>query len=398
MERASQGDRLLSSGEEAGSAPEDRKFRPDVEGLRAVAIVLVVLIHVGIPEAQGGFVGVDVFFVISGFVITGLLLRERQSSERINFLTFYARRARRILPAALLVIIVSLIATAVLLGGRDTIATASDSRWTIVFLGNIHFASVDPNILFGRPSPLGQFWSLAVEEQFYLLYPALFVALIALGGIWSRRTKLAVGLAAVAVCSFAYSVASTRLGELGAYDSTFARAWELAVGALVALGANHVKRLPSVVATALTWLGVGMILCAAVTFSARTVYPGYAAAVPVLGAALVIAAGTAVPRFGAEYVLRLRPFQWLGRLSYSWYLWHFPILFIAAERAHSTVSGLSPAYRLGLTLLGLGLAAASYYLVENPVRHSKRLAGDPRATVVGATLLMASCFAFTYAF
>ena len=166
---------LLPAGEESGTAPEDRAFRPDVEGLRAVAILFVVMLHFGVPHLAGGIVGVDVFFVISGFVITGLLLREVESTSRISFLPFYARRARRLLPLALLVIVVSMIATAAIASRSVTVSVASDGRWSALFLANFHFASVFPNVLIKRESPISAYWSLAIEEQFYLLYPAFFL-------------------------------------------------------------------------------------------------------------------------------------------------------------------------------------------------------------------------------
>ncbi len=173
--------RLLANGEEAGSPPGDRRFRPDVEGLRAVAIVLVVCFHAGFRQVRGGFVGVDVFFVISGFVITGLLLRERSGTGRTDVAAFYARRARRILPAAVLVVVVTVVVSAVLLSHADAVIAASDGRWASLFLADAHDARVLPNILTVRYDPLGQFWSLAVEEQFYLVYPAvvIVVALVA---------------------------------------------------------------------------------------------------------------------------------------------------------------------------------------------------------------------------
>jgi len=195
-------ERFLPSGEEAGTAPEDRAFRPDVEGLRAVAIILVVLYHCGVPHMGGGFVGVDVFFVVSGFVITGVLLRERRSAGRISFLTFYARRARRILPAAILVILVSLVASFLFVGAKYATLVASDSRWTALFLGDFHFMAAYPNYLVPRPtSSLQQYWTLAVEEQFYLVYPAFFVVIFVIARPWSSRARLAIGLSVVIAIS-----------------------------------------------------------------------------------------------------------------------------------------------------------------------------------------------------
>ena len=191
-------DHLLDARDEPGTAPGDRRFRPDVEGLRAVAIVLVVLYHASLNALSGGYVGVDVFFVISGFVITGVLLRERSSSNRTSFLSFYGRRSRRIIPAATLVIVVTVIATYGVLGALYGNPTAIDARWTAVFLANFHFTATGTNYLTAQepPSPLLNFWSLAVEEQFYLVYPAFFAVLALLRTRMSLRVKLAVGLTA----------------------------------------------------------------------------------------------------------------------------------------------------------------------------------------------------------
>jgi peptidoglycan/LPS O-acetylase OafA/YrhL len=392
-------ERFLASGDEAGTPPGDRAFRPDVEGLRAVAILLVVLFHVGIPQVRGGFVGVDVFFVISGFVITGLLLRERRSSGRTSFAAFYARRARRILPAAMLVIVVSLVGSAVISDHGYAGLVASDARWCAVFLANVHFAHVYPNYLVPRPqSPLGQYWSLAIEEQFYLVYPAFFVALLASR---SRRVgvrRVALGLGVAAVASLVLSIVWTHTGQLAAYDSTLTRVWELAAGALIALGIERFERLPAAWATAMTWAGMLGIVVAAAAYSTFTPYPGIAVALPVLSAALVIVGGTARPPRGAELVLATSPFRWVGRWSYSWYLWHWPLLVLAAQAAHTTTNQQGIALNLVIVAVALGVAALTYSFVENPVRHWSRLMSSPRATLVGAGLLIAGVVALTFAF
>jgi len=362
-------DHVLSTGDEAGTAPGDRRFRPDVEGLRAVAIVLVVLFHGGLKVLSGGYVGVDVFFVISGFVITGLLLRERSASATTSFLSFYGRRSKRIIPAATLVIVATVVATYWVLGAVYGNPTADDGRWTAVFLANFHFASVGSNYLDQTqpPSPLLNFWSLAVEEQFYLVYPALFVAIAALGAKVTFRTRLVIGLVLIIVASFTLSVLQTGTDPTVAYYSPFTRAWELALGALVAAATPWLLRTPKVIGGVLTWLGLGAIAFSAVAFSATTAYPGSLAVVPVLGAGLVIAGGMAAPKWAAESVLGLQPFRWVGRISYSLYLWHWPILIIAADEAGKT----SLPFRQNLVwlLLALGLSIVSYRLVENPIRH-----------------------------
>jgi peptidoglycan/LPS O-acetylase OafA/YrhL len=392
------GQRYLPSGDEAGTAPEDRAFRPDVEGLRAVAILLVVLVHAGVPHMQGGTVGVDAFFVISGFVITGLLLREQLATGGISFLHFYARRARRILPMAILVIVVAVITIELIARHGDAVSAASDGRWSALFLGNLHFTTVDPNVLVPRQSPFGQYWSLADEEQFYLVYPAFFFLLMALPGRWSLTRRLALGLSGVAVASFAASVTTSGVGQLGAYYSPFTRAWELAVGSLVALGTPYLKAIPIAVAAAMTWVGLLGLVVSADIVTVRTPYPGYAAALPVVAVALIISGGTVAPPWGAEVLLGSPPFRWIGRWSYSWYLWHLAIIVIAAEYGHELYGSLSVTLRLVLAVLALVVAALSYFAIENPIRHSKRIAQSPLATLVGSALLVGTCVALTFAF
>jgi peptidoglycan/LPS O-acetylase OafA/YrhL len=361
-------------------------------------MLLIVLVHAGVTQMQGGTVGQDAFFVISGFVITGVLLREHLASGGISFLQFYARRARRILPMAMLVIVVVLVAVSLLASHRDAVAAASDGRWSALFLGNFHFASVDPNVLVPRQSPFGQYWSLAVEEQFYLVYPAFFILLMAVRGRWSRGRRLTIGLIGVVVSSFAVSVATSSAGQLTPYYSPFTRAWELAFGGLVALATPYLKGVPTAVAAALTWAGLLGLVLAAHLVKVTTPWPGYIAAVPVACVALIILGGAAAPRWGAEVLLASPPFRWVGRWSYSWYLWHLAVIVIAAEYGHVLYGSLSVTLRLGLCGLALIVAAITYFLIENPIRHSRRMAQSPRATLIGAVLLLASCVAFTFVF
>jgi len=331
-------ERISSSGLEAGTAPEDRSFRPDVQGLRAVAVLLVVLFHAHVPGISGGYVGVDVFFVISGFVITGVLLRERTAKGSTSIASFYARRARRIIPAATLVIIVAVIASYVLLGPISGNATSGDARWASVFLVNVHFAESGTNYLasLSPPSVLQNYWSLAVEEQFYLVYPAIVLVVAALSTRLSFRRRLGVVLCAAVIASLIYSIVQTHSHPAAAYFSVLPRVWELAIGGLVAVCTVELRRLSAPIAAAMSWLGLGLILLAGFAFTASTVYPGWAVIIPAGGAALLIAGGAAVPAYGVETILRLRPIQWIGVISYSLYLWHWPILTIAAERRGTT--------------------------------------------------------------
>jgi peptidoglycan/LPS O-acetylase OafA/YrhL len=379
--------RFLDSGDESGTAPGDRKFRPDVEGLRAIAILLVVLYHAGIPHVTGGFVGVDVFFVLSGFVITGLLLREHAASGKTRLLAFYGRRCRRILPAATLVIAVTVLASYHWLGFLVGDDTAGVARTASLFFANFHFIATGTNYLGAQapPSVLQNYWSLSVEEQFYVVYPTLFIlAALCLGRV-SIRLKLSVLLAAVIVSSFIWSVNQTSVDGVSAYFSPFTRAWELALGALLAAGSLQLAKIPLLIARIMTWLGFAGICTAAFVLNSSTPYPGSAVALPVVATALVVAGGMAQPTMGAETILRLPPFQWLGKLSYSLYLWHWPVLIIAAQYAgHS----LSVKDNLLWILLALALSVASYFLIENPVRHWRILTRSPvRSVSLGVILV-----------
>jgi peptidoglycan/LPS O-acetylase OafA/YrhL len=363
--------RLLPSGREAGTAPGDRRFRPDVEGLRAIAILTVVLFHAGVPGLTGGYVGVDVFFVISGFVITGVLLRERQSTGGTSVLDFYARRVRRILPAASLVIVVVAVLSYLLLGYATGTSVADDGRWASVFLVNFHFTAIGTNYLSSQlpPSPLQNFWSLSVEEQFYVVFPTFIIVAAAVRRSVPLRTRLSVMLVGAIVVSYAWSIIQTGGNPTAAYFSPFTRAWELALGALIAVGTSWLRRVPSTAAAAMTWVGLGAIMVAAFAFDSSTPYPGSLVAIPVVGAGMVIAGGVGIPRLGTERLIGLPPFRWLGKVSYSLYLWHWPILILAAEHVGKTTLSLSS----NLVLVGVALAISvgTYFVIENPIRQAR---------------------------
>ncbi len=367
---------------------DERKFRPDVEGLRAVAVGLVVLGHAGVPGLEGGYIGVDVFFVLSGFLITGLLLRERETTGSTSMAGFYARRARRILPAATVVLIATVFASYHWLGFLRGNTIAEDGKWTAMFAANLRFASEGTQYLnvSAPPSPLQHYWSLAVEEQFYLVWPLLFLVIASVAPRMSLARKLAAVLVLVVAASFAWSVVQTRSDVAWAFFSPLTRAWELAFGALLAAGSAHIARGPKRTAGALSWAGLVAIIGAALLFDNHTGIPGYAAALPVVGAGMVVLGGTIAPGRGAESLLGIPPFQLLGKWSYSLYLWHWPVLTIAAQRAGHE---LSLAENLGLVAAALVLAAATHYVVENPVRYAQRLTRSPWTSIsVGACFLL----------
>ncbi|ABW16011.1 acyltransferase 3 [Parafrankia sp. EAN1pec] len=374
---------LVSPPAEAGGDTRVRKFRPDIEGLRAVAVVLVVLGHSGLAVA-GGFVGVDVFFVISGFLITRQLLTERAGHGRISLRGFYARRARRIVPAATVVIVATMVAAWRWASPLRLHSISVDAAFSAVSAINIRLAQAGTDYLRadGPPSPFQHFWSLAVEEQFYALWPLVLVAVTTvIAGGWRRgrtgpvRTgRVFAVLVAVFGGSLALSVLLTPRSAPWAYFGSHTRAWELAAGALVALGAPAFARMPRALSSQLSWLGLLGILVAAARFDEGTQYPGLAALLPVAGSALVIAGGCAAPRRGAELLLRRWPLQVAGRLSYSWYLWHWPVLVLWPEASGAP---LGTGGKVAAVLGSLVLAALTYYAVENPIRAGSVLVRRP---------------------
>jgi peptidoglycan/LPS O-acetylase OafA/YrhL len=336
-----------------------------------VAVVAVILDHlVGWPV--GGFIGVDVFFVISGFLITGLLLREHDRTGTISFIGFYRRRARRILPGAILVLIVGTVSTFLVFRAARATQVLGDAFYALFFGANWHFifAGTDYFQQNVPPSPFQHFWSLAVEEQFYLVWPWLMLGIFATIG---RRASLHRGHQAVAAtmiiitgASLAWAMWETATNPTWAYFSTFSRAWELGVGALIAVFAGSLARIPDGIRPLLAWLGLAAIALSLFVVDGAAGFPAPWAALPVLGAALVILAGTGGEQRGL-LPLTNPVSGWFGDLSYSLYLWHFPVIVI--------LSGLIPTgvsfYMLAGALI-LILSIASYYGVEDPIRRSAR--------------------------
>ncbi|MER5609269.1 acyltransferase family protein [Micromonospora tulbaghiae] len=368
-----------TTGREPGREATPSRFRADVAGLRAVAVGLVLLYHAGLPFIPGGFVGVDVFFVISGFLITGQLISEIERSGRVSLTGFYARRAKRILPAATVVLAATAVAVRLFVPRGEWQVIGGDIAAAATYVVNWRFAdrAVDYLAEDVAPSPVQHFWSLAVEEQFYLLWPLLIVLAILAARRLRRanvRPVLWVGLAVLAVPSFVWSIVETANSPERAFFVSTTRLWELAVGAAVALLAVRAARMPRSVAVVLGWLGLAAIVAAALLVSGKTAWPGYAAALPTLGAAAVIAAGAAAGSRGPVMVLGLRPFQWIGDLSYSLYLWHWPMLVVAA--AH--FGDLSVTEGLVVALASVIPAWLTFRLVENPLRYSRKISTSPR--------------------
>jgi peptidoglycan/LPS O-acetylase OafA/YrhL len=351
--------------------------------------LLVVLYHVHAGLAPGGYVGVDVFFVISGFLITGQLVRELRTGGRISFLAFYARRARRILPAALLAVIVTAVASALLLNPLAAKRALDDVQSAIYFGANVHFAAQRADYFNAglSPSPIQHFWSLSVEEQFYIVWPLLLVvSSLVWRPVRPRCTRervqrpvigaVTVVLATLAAISLMASIRQTATSPSWAYFSIVTRAWELAVGAVVALALPLVARLDRRLAIPLSWVGLSCIALAAALFSDTASYSGDSALVPVLGTAAVIcgASAPASRRFGAQALLGTPPFQRVGALSYSWYLWHWPALVLApAVLGHS----LSEIEAVAVAVVSLVIAVMSFVLLERPIRRIQIVVRQP---------------------
>ena len=354
----------------------------DIEGLRAIAVLSVLLYHadLGVP---GGYVGVDVFFVLSGFLITGLLIADHELVERPQFREFWARRARRLLPAASLVIIATLISALWLLDPISRKRLSTDAFSAAGFVANIRFGSVGADYFAAnqQPSALQHWWSLAVEEQFYVVWPLV----IALLWKWRpRRSVISSASAVVFVASLVTGVLLTNSGSTWAYFGLHSRAWELAAGALLAAVFPHIRGW-QVVRAVVGWAGLAAIAVSMFAFSDSTPFPGTAALLPVCGTvAVLLSIGV---RGGPGRVLSVSVMQWFGLHSYSLYLWHWPILILIDAKWEPQSSWV----RVGALLLATALSAVSYTWVENPVRRSPRLVHNANASLlVGAVLVVSS--------
>ena len=369
------------------AASETAAFRPDIEGLRGIAIGLVVLFHAGLA-LSGGFIGVDVFFVISGFLITGLLLRDRERHGAIGFAAFYARRARRLLPAAAVVAIVTLVVADRLVSPLDRPSVSLDGAAAALSVANIRFAiTTDYFSPVGAPSPFLHFWSLGVEEQFYILWPAL----LALAAVWRPRLGAGLLLGVIFIASLAASILVTDQSPSAAFYLLPTRAWQLAAGGLLAVGAGAFDRVPHLLQVAgrlllglAAGVGLGVLAFVALELDSNTAYPGLVAVIPTAAAVLLIAGGGL--RFGPGVLLRLLPIRFLGRISYSLYLWHWPVLVLGGL---AIGTDLNLGQTIGLVGIALAFAVLTWAFVEEPFRRGRIPAlSMPRVTVAAGVATM----------
>ncbi|RDI25586.1 peptidoglycan/LPS O-acetylase OafA/YrhL [Lentzea flaviverrucosa] len=364
-------------------------LRGDIQGLRALAVGVVLLYHLRPAWLPGGFVGVDVFFVISGFLIIGTLTGEVRRSGTVSLRDFYARRIRRLLPAATVTLLATVAAVVLLLPQsqwpkimREVVGSALNAQnWLLAFLSN------DYGHATAGASPVQHYWSLAVEEQFYLVIPLLLIATAALARRFDGRSVryAAVAIAVVTVASFAFSVVYTRIDHGAAYFVTPTRMWELGIGGLAAMVLHRVS-LGRAARELLGWLGFAAVAFSAVCYTTDLQFPGWVAAVPVLGtAAMLIATDTVLGR-----LLGVRPVRYLGDISYSLYLWHWPVIVVLLELSYD--EQLSKKEMLVAAVVSLALAAVSKRFVEDPFRRNRF--GRRRGTYVfGAVLVVVSVVA-----
>jgi peptidoglycan/LPS O-acetylase OafA/YrhL len=359
--------------------------------MRAIAVVAVMLWHAGIPGVSGGFVGVDVFFVISGFLMTTLLIGDAERGGRVHVLGFYARRIRRLLPAAATALAGTAVITVLVLPPIRWQDIQGDITSAALYVVNWRFANRAADYLQqgSASSPVLHFWSLSVEEQFYLVLPIL-LALICLVVTGQARRRFAVGLVVVAggVASFLFCVGYTASEPARAYFVTTTRAWELALGGVVAVAAPLLRRLPTAAAAVLGWLGLAAVLESIVTFDAAMTFPGAAAALPTVGTAAVIAGGMGGPGSGPSLALRIRPFQAIGALSYSLYLWHWPFLVGARVLFGDRDGAISTGVALLVLVASAVPAWASFRFIEERWRRPRT--SRPRRA---AAALLVACTA-----
>lgn len=383
----------------AGTARERSEIRPEIQALRALAVGLVVAYHLWPHAVPGGFVGVDAFFAISGFLITSHLFRELDRTGTVSLREFWARRARRILPAALTVLLACALGTLVLVPQGSWAQFLAEIRAATTYTQNWHLAAAAVDYLGAEnaPSPVQHFWSLSAEEQFYLVWPLVILGAALLAGRrhprW-RRPAITATLSVLTLASLAFSIHDTSANPAAAYFITPTRAWEFGAGGLLAL-VGATEGVHAGLRAAVSWLGFAAIAVAAFAYTGATPFPGYEAALPVLGTVAVMWAGAPERRWAPTPVVRLAPVLFLGGISYAVYLWHWPLLTLAPFALHHTAGPMTKLAVVGATL---ALSWVTKLVIEDPARTTPRLTRRPTrftfaavaagtAVVLGATLV-----------
>ena len=362
-------------------------FRPDIEGLRGIAVLLVVAFHAKFPGFSGGYVGVDVFFVLSGYLITSLLVREIAHTGTIDMAQFYARRARRLLPASALMALVTLIVSRFVFAPVEMETISRTARAVSVYLSNFWFFrnAADYFATSSESNPFLHTWSLAVEEQFYFVWPLLIM--LAMRGR-ATNARLLLTLSIVTLLSMSAAVWFTASNRPLAFFGSPMRAWEFGIGGLASLVPVAVLQRHRMLVTNLGIAGLFSVFAAGFLYHEGSQFPGVAALLPVLGTTLALLPGGNSSDWLVGRLLGCRLLQWMGKLSYSWYLWHWPVL----VWMNVMIPDVSLWARALAALASLGVAAVAYRLVENPVRFQPTLVARPFASILLALVLTMSGF------
>lgn len=359
------------------------KYRPDIDGLRAIAVLCVVVFHLDKSWLPGGFVGVDIFFVISGFLITKLLVADLDRGS-LSLAHFYQRRIARLAPMMVIVVAATLMATGVLYSAQDFASAGINAVAALLSVANIKFLLQGDYFQISLDAqPFLHFWSLSVEEQYYLVFPVLLIALFR----W-KRSWVGPAIIALTALSFAACILVTAHDPTLAFYLLPTRAWELGCGAILAVYGTHLAaRLPRAVHALLAVAGVSLILAAFVLLDAQTRFPGYAAALPVLGAALIVLA-TERPGYLGAAVLSAAPVVAIGQISYGLYLWHWPVFSMVDYTLYTQSDLIRTLLKIGLAG---GLTWASYRLIETPARRALNRTGL-HWPVIGGFVVIAIAF------
>ncbi len=353
-------------------------YRPDIDGLRAIAVSSVVIFHAHLGTCASGYVGVDIFFVISGYLIAGIIFRE-VTTERFTVSGFYARRARRILPALIAVVIATMIAGLVFQGPRQLRYSALATACALLGISNIQFyRGVSYFTSYSGLQPMLMTWSLGVEEQFYVAFPLILIFVYWFAPKYIFRTILG-----LTICSLILSIWATAENPAAAFYLPIFRAWELGIGALIAIGQSQTlpwSRVKGLVAEGLSLLGLALLVDA--IFYLNGPFPGWRAMIPVAGSAALILSDCSVLN---QRVLSFRPFVGLGLVSYSWYLWHWPLMsftrIIAVRTPPNDVM-------TGVAVASLIVGILSWRFIEQPFRQARAL---PAVTLRQYGMALAGC-------
>jgi peptidoglycan/LPS O-acetylase OafA/YrhL len=358
------------------------RLRRDIQGIRAFAVLVVIANHLYPHLVSGGYIGVDIFFVLSGYLITGQLLSKVNNSIRVGIRDFYASRLRRILPSALLLILVTDYITFAKLGPIEGLRVNKDGFWSTLFLANNWFNSVKLDY-FGNPqaiSLLQHFWSLAVEEQFYIFWPLVLLC----SYLIFRRRYLLIKVLPISIlaASLVFAIIEVHRNVPTAYFATFTRVWELMAGALLAISRQNTENFR--VARFTKPVSFFALLAISLLYTDHTGVPGLATIPVVISALILILPGDGGGAFSK--VLENPVMYYLGGISYVLYLWHWPIIALWEKYQESTLKGLQPLVAL---MIALALSVTTHHLVENPIRFSPYLVKRPNLSICsGITLIV----------